>query len=93
MNDNQNKESLFVPTRACKSKKRIELRRSSPLTVSSEINEEKKELSLDEIGIDESDMEIMAIIAGNDTVQIKSLRCLKKLEALEKKQNVLKNNN
>ena len=66
MNDNQNKESLFVPTRACKSKKRIELRRSSPLTVSSEINEEKKELSLDEIEIDESDMEIMAIIAGND---------------------------
>ena len=74
MNDNQNKESLFVPTRACKSKKRIELRRSSPLTISIEINSEKEdEIEFNQIKNenelnenDESDLEIKAILTGNE---------------------------
>ena len=61
--NNQNKECQLIPKRAYKSKKRIELRRSSPLTLSSQINEEKDQLSVDEY---ESDMEIMAILTGNE---------------------------
>ena len=62
----ENKESQLIPKRVYKSKKRIQLRRSSPLTVSSEINVEKIELSFNQNENDESDMEIIAILTGNE---------------------------
>ena len=66
MNNNQNIECQLIPKRAFKSKKRIQLRRSSPLTLSSEINAEKNEFSLNQNENDECDMEIMAILTGNE---------------------------
>ena len=66
-----------IPKRTINNKKRIELRRSSPLTFCSEINSEKDILDIDENknkeevnenqnDDNETDMEIMAILTGND---------------------------
>ena len=73
----ENTNVQFIPKRTFKNKKRLELRKSSPLTFCSEIDSEKNELDINKIERKdedktnqnddyESDMEIMAILTGND---------------------------